>query len=119
MTSTQVSFSAFALAQQAASCTPPASTPVVPGLVAQDGSGGECTRRVSALRLARYERRRAHPRYLARTYVTHFPGLDVGPAAVFWFSRAHAFNFARRCGSGVVFFDLGGLQHDFRSFCIH
>ncbi len=107
MTSTQVSFSAFALAQQAASCTPPASTPVVPGLVAQDGSGGECTRRVSALRLARYERRRAHPRYLARTYVTHFPGLDVGPAAVFWFSRAHAFDFARRCGSGVVFFDLG------------
>lgn len=107
MTSTQVSFSAFALAQQAASCTPPASTPMVPALVAQDGSGGECTQRppLSALRRARYAFRRSHPRYLRPTYVTYWPDSCEGPTAFFWYSRAHAFNCARRYG--IVFVDLG------------
>lgn len=46
MTSTQVSFSAFALVQQAVSCTPPAAIPDAAPVVAHGlgvGSGGECT----------------------------------------------------------------------------
>lgn len=44
MSATQLSFPAFAAAQAAASCTPPASTPSVPADVVAHGtgSGGEC-----------------------------------------------------------------------------
>lgn len=46
MPATQISFAAFALAQRAIECAPPASTDPVPVLVAQEaGSGGECTPR--------------------------------------------------------------------------
>ena len=110
MTSTQVSFASFALAQQAATCPPPvaahAAAPVVAhGLSA--GDVGECTPRprFSALRRARYARRRFHPRHLRKTYVTYWPGSWEGPTAFFWYSRAHAFNCAQRYG--MVFVDLG------------
>ncbi len=46
MTSTQVSFLSFALAQQAASCTPPAAIPDAAPVVAHGlgvGGGGECS----------------------------------------------------------------------------
>lgn len=110
MTSTQVSFAAFALAHQAASCTPPAAIPDAAPVVAHGlgvGSGGECTQRppLSALRRARYTFRRSHPRYLRPTYVTYWPGSCEGPTAFFWYSRAHAFNCAQRYG--IVFVDLG------------
>lgn len=60
MTATQVSFAAFALAQQAASCTPPAAIPDAAPVVAHGlgvGGGGECTPRISGLHLESSPRR--------------------------------------------------------------
>lgn len=110
MVTTQVSFSAFALAQQAASCTPPAAIPDAAPVVAHGlgvGSGGECTPRPcdSALRYERWQRLRAHPAFLARRYAVYWPGSDDALCLIRWSSRAWAFNTAKR--HGCVFVDLG------------
>lgn len=102
MTSTQVSFAAFALAQQAASCTPPAAIPDAAPVVAHGlgvGSGGECSLRERRRSLLR-ERRCDQPgRYVA---VGHYPW---GPEVYRWDSRAWAWNHAQRYG--LTFVDLG------------
>lgn len=114
MTSTQVSFSAFARSQRdlhdmlvarqksapALECTPPASTPVVPALVAQDGSGGECTPlRARRMRLLVDRRWLQPPRFVT---VAHSLW---GPLVYRWTSRAYAWNQAQ--AHGYTFFDLG------------
>lgn len=111
MTSTQVSFSAFAASvrdQQcllcgelvaACKCTPPASTSVVPALVAQDGSGGECSLRLRRERLLYARRYSLQPRYVV---VGHY---STGPEVYRICRRAKALNLARSCG--FTFVDLG------------
>lgn len=108
MTSTQVSFLSFALAQQAATCTPPAAIPDASPVVAHGlgvGSGGECIPRASALRYRRVLRALAHPRFLVRSYGVCFLGSEDALGLVRWSSRAQAFNYAGRYGG--VFVDLG------------
>lgn len=102
MTSTQVSFATFALAQQAASCTPPAAIPDAAPVVAHGlgvGSGGECTLRQRRLRLL-CDRRWLQPARFV--IVGHYPW---GPEVYRWLSRAYAWNQAQRYG--FTFVDLG------------
>lgn len=111
MTSTQVSFAVFAASvrdQQcllcgelvsACKCTPPASTPMVPALVAQDGSGGECTLRERRLRLLSDRLWLQPERFVT---VGHY---SWGPEVSRWRNRAWAWNHAKRYG--LTFVDLG------------
>lgn len=101
MSSTQLSFPEFALAQQAASvCTPPAETSVPPlgaGLVAQPSvGGGGCTRQPDFW-LRRLERLRACAAAREARFVGVYSPYGLsdglhGPAIRRYFSRARAFN---------------------------
>ena len=112
MLATQLSFSEFALAQQAASeCTSPAETSVPPlgaGLVAQPSvGGGECTRQLDFW-LRRHERYRACVAARAARFVGIYSPYGMpnlyGPAICSFSSRARAFNASRHI-SGVVFLE--------------
>lgn len=102
MVTTQLSFAAFALAQQAASCTPPAANPDAAPVVAHGlgvGSGGECTLRERRLRLLSDRRWRQPARFVT---VGHY---SWGPEVSRWRNRAWAWNHAKRYG--LTFVDLG------------
>lgn len=103
MTSTQVSFLSFALAQQAASCTPPVAAEAAAPVVAHGlgvGSGGECTplraRRSALVCKLRYF---APKRYRVLSFS------PWGPTLYEFSSRAVAWNLAQRYHGRFV--DLG------------
>lgn len=107
MTATQVSFAAFALAPQAASCSPPAAIPGAAPVVAHGlglGSGGECSLRARRLRAV-------SDRYLGAQRYQVTLSTARGSFVSLYHSRARAHRsvvaWGRVPGATAVLVDLG------------